>query len=89
MVMDQGSIVEMETPKVLLTRPTSKFYTLCEAGGKAEFEHLKKLAGLDVKDSEGTLIWLKSVRIVLPFVSNLINILKSTLGGDALRFAFF
>ena len=46
MVMDQGSIVEMDSPGVLLTRPSSKFFTLCQAAGQAEFAHLKKLAGL-------------------------------------------
>jgi len=51
MVMDRGSIIEMETPKELLGRPESKFYSLCQAAGKAEFEHLKKLAGFINKTS--------------------------------------
>ncbi|KAK0203733.1 multidrug resistance-associated ABC transporter [Desarmillaria ectypa] len=46
MLLDQGSIVEFDTPNVLLSDPASKFYALCKATGKEEFSVLKKMAGV-------------------------------------------
>ncbi|KAF9479792.1 multidrug resistance-associated ABC transporter [Pholiota conissans] len=46
MVLEQGSIVEFDSPVTLLRNPESKFYTLCKASGKEEFSLLKKLAGI-------------------------------------------
>ncbi|KAF7343129.1 ATP-dependent bile acid permease [Mycena venus] len=45
MLLDQGKIAEFDRPSVLLTNKSSKFYALCKATGKEEFEMLKKLAG--------------------------------------------
>ncbi|EIN08192.1 multidrug resistance-associated ABC transporter [Punctularia strigosozonata HHB-11173 SS5] len=46
MVLDQGRMVEFDSPKTLLSDPSSKFYSLCKATGKEEFAVLKKLAGV-------------------------------------------
>ncbi|KAF8888647.1 P-loop containing nucleoside triphosphate hydrolase protein [Infundibulicybe gibba] len=46
MLLDQGRIVELDRPAVLLSDTTSKFYALCQATGKDEFARLKKLAGV-------------------------------------------
>lgn len=46
MVLDQGRMVEYDSPKTLLSNPSSKFYSLCKATGKEEFAVLKKLAGV-------------------------------------------
>jgi len=46
MLLDDGRIVEFDTPKALLSDSSSKFYGLCKATGKEEFAVLKKLAGL-------------------------------------------
>ncbi|ESK87928.1 atp-binding cassette transporter [Moniliophthora roreri MCA 2997] len=46
MLLDQGRIVEFDQPKVLLSRPNSRFYALCKATGKEEFSMLRKLAGV-------------------------------------------
>ncbi|TBU28095.1 multidrug resistance-associated ABC transporter [Dichomitus squalens] len=45
MLLDQGRIVEFDTPAALLSNPQSKFYALCKATGKQEFAVLKKMAG--------------------------------------------
>ncbi|KAE8269197.1 hypothetical protein A4X09_0g3134 [Tilletia walkeri] len=45
-VMDRGTVVEFASPADLLQKPESRFYQLCAASGKAEFEKLKELAGL-------------------------------------------
>ncbi|KAJ7349778.1 multidrug resistance-associated ABC transporter [Mycena albidolilacea] len=46
MLLDQGKIAEFDRPSVLLAKKSSKFYALCKAAGKEEFEMLKKMAGL-------------------------------------------
>ncbi|KAF8888549.1 multidrug resistance-associated ABC transporter [Infundibulicybe gibba] len=46
MLLDQGRIIELDKPGVLLSDTTSKFYGLCQATGKDEFAMLKKLAGV-------------------------------------------
>jgi ABC-type multidrug transport system fused ATPase/permease subunit len=46
MVLDQGRMVEFDSPKTLLSDPSSKFYSLCKATGKDEFSVLKKMAGV-------------------------------------------
>ncbi|KAJ7846225.1 multidrug resistance-associated ABC transporter [Mycena olivaceomarginata] len=46
MLLDQGKIAEFDRPSVLLANKSSKFYALCKAAGKEEFEMLKKMAGL-------------------------------------------
>ncbi|KAJ7598811.1 multidrug resistance-associated ABC transporter [Mycena floridula] len=46
MLLEQGSIVEFDSPKTLLQNPESKFYLLCKAAGKEEFATLKRMAGV-------------------------------------------
>ena len=46
MLLDQGRIVEFDTPATLLSNPQSKFYALCKATGKQEFAVLRKMAGV-------------------------------------------
>ncbi|KAJ8520309.1 hypothetical protein ONZ45_g2846 [Pleurotus djamor] len=46
MLLDNGRIVEFDKPSVLLNNSSSKFYDLCKATGKDEFQVLKKMAGL-------------------------------------------
>ena len=46
MLLDQGKIVELDTPANLLKNPDSLFYSLCKATGKTEFAVLKKMAGV-------------------------------------------
>lgn len=46
MLLDQGRIAEFDKPGVLLSDPSSKFYSLCKATGKSEFAMLRKLAGV-------------------------------------------
>ncbi|KAE8251675.1 hypothetical protein A4X06_0g2584 [Tilletia controversa] len=45
-VMDRGAVMEFASPAELLQQPDSRFYQLCAASGKAEFEKLRELAGL-------------------------------------------
>ena len=45
MLLEQGRIIEYDSPKKLLSDPDSKFYALCKATGKNEFAVLKKMAG--------------------------------------------
>ncbi|KIJ23785.1 hypothetical protein M422DRAFT_275570 [Sphaerobolus stellatus SS14] len=45
MLLDEGRIVEFDTPANLLSNPDSRFYALCKATGKTEFAVLKRLAG--------------------------------------------
>ncbi|KAL4260343.1 ATP-binding cassette transporter C [Pleurotus pulmonarius] len=45
MLLDAGRIAEFDKPAVLLNNPASKFYSLCKATGKDEFQVLRKLAG--------------------------------------------
>jgi hypothetical protein len=54
-LLEEGRIVEFDSPVALLSNPNSKFYSLCKATGKSEFAVLKKLAGVQqsgVKDGE-------------------------------------
>jgi ABC-type multidrug transport system fused ATPase/permease subunit len=44
MVLDDGKLVEFDTPQQLLSDPASKFYALCKAAGPEEFQTLKNLA---------------------------------------------
>jgi ABC-type multidrug transport system fused ATPase/permease subunit len=44
MVLDQGKLVEFDSPAKLLADSNSKFYALCKATGKKEFAQLKKMA---------------------------------------------
>ncbi|EPQ52340.1 multidrug resistance-associated ABC transporter [Gloeophyllum trabeum ATCC 11539] len=46
MLLEEGHIVEFDTPSTLLSDLSSKFYALCKATGKDEFAMLNKLAGL-------------------------------------------
>jgi ABC-type multidrug transport system fused ATPase/permease subunit len=46
MLLEEGRIVEFDSPAVLLSNPDSKFYSLCRATGKSEFAILKKMAGV-------------------------------------------
>ena len=45
MLLEDGRIVEFDSPVKLLSEPTSKFYALCKAAGQDEFSVLKKMAG--------------------------------------------
>ncbi|KLO19365.1 multidrug resistance-associated ABC transporter [Schizopora paradoxa] len=45
MLLEDGRIVEFDSPGKLLSDPTSKFYALCRAAGREEFSVLKKMAG--------------------------------------------
>ncbi|KAI0312306.1 multidrug resistance-associated ABC transporter [Amylostereum chailletii] len=46
MLLEEGRIMELDTPAKLLADPTSRFYGLCKATGKEEFAVLKNLAGI-------------------------------------------
>jgi len=46
MLLEEGRIVEFDTPTTLLADSSSRFHGLCKATGKNEFSMLKKLAGL-------------------------------------------
>ena len=46
MLLDEGRIVESDSPAVLLSNPNSRFYLLCKAMGKTEFSVLKSMAGV-------------------------------------------
>ncbi|EPQ52410.1 hypothetical protein GLOTRDRAFT_26339, partial [Gloeophyllum trabeum ATCC 11539] len=46
MLLEEGHIMEFDTPSTLLSNPSSKFYGLCKATGRNEFAMLKKLAGV-------------------------------------------
>jgi ABC-type multidrug transport system fused ATPase/permease subunit len=46
MLLDEGRIVEFDSPAALLSNPNSKFYSLCRATGKHEFAVLRKMAGV-------------------------------------------
>ncbi|KZV87123.1 multidrug resistance-associated ABC transporter [Exidia glandulosa HHB12029] len=47
MLLDNGQVrvAEFDRPAALLSDPTSKFYALCKAAGKDEFQVLKRMAG--------------------------------------------
>ncbi|KAF9788298.1 multidrug resistance-associated ABC transporter [Thelephora terrestris] len=46
MLLEDGRIVEFDTPANLLADVESKFYALCKATGKDEFSTLRRLAGV-------------------------------------------
>ncbi|TDL25136.1 multidrug resistance-associated ABC transporter [Rickenella mellea] len=46
MLLDEGRIIEFDSPKALLSDTSSKFHALCQATGKEEFAVLKRLAGV-------------------------------------------
>lgn len=46
MLLEDGNIVEFDTPGNLLANRESKFYALCKATGREEFSTLKRLAGV-------------------------------------------
>jgi ABC-type multidrug transport system fused ATPase/permease subunit len=46
MLLEEGRIVEFDSPAALLSDPNSKFYSFCKATGKQEFAVLKKMAGV-------------------------------------------
>lgn len=46
MLLEEGRIVEFDSPAVLLSDPSSKFYSLCKATGMNEFAVLKRMAGV-------------------------------------------
>jgi ABC-type multidrug transport system fused ATPase/permease subunit len=45
MLLEEGRIVELDTPHALLSDLNSKFYSLCRATGREEFAILKRMAG--------------------------------------------
>ncbi|KAA1472498.1 multidrug resistance-associated ABC transporter [Dentipellis sp. KUC8613] len=45
MLLDNGRIVEFDSPGALLSDPSSRFYALCKATGKEEFAVLRRMAG--------------------------------------------
>jgi ABC-type multidrug transport system fused ATPase/permease subunit len=45
MLLEEGRIVEFDSPAALLSNTNSKFYALCRATGKNEFAVLKRMAG--------------------------------------------
>lgn len=46
MLLEEGRIVEFDSPTVLLSDPSSKFYSLCKATGRNEFAVLRRMAGV-------------------------------------------
>ena len=46
MLLEEGRIVEFDSPAVLLSVPSSKFYSLCKATGRNEFAVLRRMAGV-------------------------------------------
>lgn len=46
MLLDEGRVVEFDSPTTLLRDPSSRFYKLCKATGKEEFAVLKRMAGV-------------------------------------------
>jgi hypothetical protein len=55
MLLEEGRIMEFDSPTALLSKPDSKFYSLCRATGSSEFAVLRKMAGVEsdgVKDGE-------------------------------------
>ncbi|KAH9067580.1 ATP-binding cassette transporter [Lactarius vividus] len=46
MLLEEGRIVEFDSPTVLLSNRNSKFYSLCKATGRSEFAVLKRMAGV-------------------------------------------
>jgi ABC-type multidrug transport system fused ATPase/permease subunit len=58
MLLEDGKIVEFDTPVNLLVNKESRFYALCKATGKEEFSTLKRLAGVSgvTRDTTATSI---------------------------------
>lgn len=54
LLLEDGKIVEFDTPPNLLANKESKFYALCKATGKEEFSMLKRLAGVTGATRETT-----------------------------------
>ena len=54
MLLEDGKIIEFDTPGNLLANRDSKFYALCKAAGKEEFSTLKRLAGVSGTTRETT-----------------------------------
>ena len=54
MLLEDGKLVEFDTPANLLANGESKFYALCKATGKEEFSMLKMLAGVNGVSRETT-----------------------------------
>ncbi|KAH9043928.1 ATP-binding cassette transporter [Lactarius pseudohatsudake] len=46
MLLEEGRIVEFDSPAILLSNSNSKFYSLCKATGRNEFAVLKRMAGV-------------------------------------------
>jgi hypothetical protein len=52
MLLEEGRIVEFDSPVALLSNPNSKFYSLCRASGEIEFAVLNNWQQVEVKDGE-------------------------------------
>ena len=46
MLLEEGRVVEFDSPATLLKDPSSSFSKLCKATGKDEFAALKRMAGV-------------------------------------------
>lgn len=44
MILDEGHIVEFDTPATLIADTSSKFHALCKASGESDFALLKEMA---------------------------------------------
>lgn len=44
LLLDQGRLIEFDSPANLIKDPTSRFHSLCRATGKGEFKVLKRMA---------------------------------------------
>jgi len=51
MLLEDGKLLEFDTPMNLLANRDTKFYALCKATGKEEFSTLKRLAGVTKETS--------------------------------------
>lgn len=51
-VMDKGSIVQFDTPSVLLDLGEGAFFELCMAAGEQEFKQLRALTGEEATDTD-------------------------------------
>lgn len=50
MLLDEGRIIEFDSPAKLLSDPNTRFYALCKATGKSEFAVLKRMAGISAPE---------------------------------------
>jgi hypothetical protein len=48
MVLDQGELVEFDSPKILLTDENSKFSGLCKQTGKQNFKYLLRIVNGEI-----------------------------------------